>query len=153
MVEVTDSPSPSAAPPPDLHASGPGSVTLVPDCGIYRGTVTITVRNTGSPFDWGNVLVHIPTGVEVDFNAGDPGFYGCGFINGPTYYGCAGPVVPAFGGVFTRVVHLVANYAPQANAMDLGVFSVQYLAKPDSVGADPTPNDNTVTIEVLLAKA
>jgi len=32
--------------PPHLHASGPGSVALVPDCGVHRGTVTITVRNT-----------------------------------------------------------------------------------------------------------
>jgi len=32
--------------PPDLHASGPGSVALVPDCGVHRGTVTITVRKT-----------------------------------------------------------------------------------------------------------
>jgi hypothetical protein len=137
--------------PPDLHASAPGSVTLHPDGGIYRGEFTVTLKNTGSPYPWGQAFVTTQPGLEVEFTAGDPGFNGCTYITGPEYYGCVGPVVPGLGGVLTKVIHLKANYAPQPGDLALGTFSVKYVAMPETVGADPTPSDNTFTINVTLA--
>jgi len=148
---TTSRPPVAAVTAPDLHATAPSSVALHPDGGVYRGKVTVTLKNSGSPYPWGHVYVTLPPGVEVEFAAGDPGFNGCMYANGPQYYGCVGPVVPGLGGVVTNVVHLKANYAPQPGELTLGTFSVKYEAMQDSILVDPTPSDNTVTVNVTLA--
>ena len=147
---TTQPPAP-AANAPDLHASAPSSVVLHPDGGVYRGEFAVTLKNTGSPYTWGQAFVTTQPGLEVEFMGSDPGFNGCVFITGPEYYGCVGPVVPGLGGVLTNVIRLKANYAPQPGPLALGTFSVKYVAMPETVGADPTPSDNTFTINVTLA--
>ena len=140
--------------PAPLEIALPGSVTLHSDGTVYRGEFTVTVKNTGNPFTSGQVFVTAPTGIEVEFTAGDPGFNGCTYITGPEYYGCVGLVVPGLGGVVSKVVHLKGNFAPQADEVVLHGFSVRYTVMTTNGGTAPdaTPSDNTVALDVILAK-
>jgi hypothetical protein len=159
------SPGPSSArspqPPPgagsDLRLStGPGPVTLRPEGGSYRGTISIGVHNGGrQPHARTEVYVTLPVGVELDFSSGDPGFDHCVFLPPPETLRCSGEVIPAAGGERTYTIAVKANFAPQKTRTDLGDFVLRVEgAKNDGTEyPDATPADNTATVRLVLAPA
>jgi|SRR5262245_15651729 len=149
---ASSSPAKSLSNVPDLTVSGPSSLTLQSDGTIYRGQFTLTVTNLGPPYVGTLVFLTLPAGVDIDFSAGDPGFSAC--VGHPTLStpACNGPAIPAGGGVIHPVVHVKANYAPQASQLVLPGFSLQYEPTDSQANVlpDATPGNNTVTMTVVL---
>jgi hypothetical protein len=157
---VSPSTSPSPTPPPsasptgpvsgtDLHVTGPTSVTLTSDGTVYRGQFSLTITNTGDPYQGTVVYLTYPAGVSVDYEAGDPGFSECLNARPPETWFCSGPSIPAGGRVDTTV-HIVAQYAPRSTELVIQGFALRYAG---GTGADPTPADNTVVLRIVLPAA
>jgi len=140
-------PPPSAVPGADLHVTGPTMVTLEPDGTVYRGQFQVTITNSGEPYTVTGVSLTLPNGVDVDFQAGDPGFSTCVTTAPPAKWTCGGPSVPA-GGTVTHIVHLFANYAPLATPKTITGIVFRYGAT-----GDQSPDDNVLNLTVTLAAA
>jgi hypothetical protein len=148
-------PAPPPPPPPttpttlDLRVTAPSNVTMQSDGTIYRGQFTVTIANVGTPMPNGimGVRVSWPIGVQIDWQAGDPGFANCLTTSPPGWWICAGPSIPA-GGSVTKTVHLTASYAPLSSPMTIKGLMIVY-----NPVNDLTPNDNVVSVTLELPAA
>jgi hypothetical protein len=161
----TPTTAPSASPtaslslepmPADLHLVGPSEVTLTPSDGKYRGTLTLTITNTGpTPYGLTELWVTLPAGVDIDFSNAPP-FGACLLTSTPSTSECSGDPVPARGGSVTYQIQFVANYAPQADGLTLSDFDLRIQARAATsitFYPDPTPADNEIAVKIRLAPA
>jgi hypothetical protein len=146
-------PAPPPPPPPpislDLRVTAPSTVTMHSDGTIYRGQFTVTIANVGTPMPNGIMGVRLfpPTGVQIDWQAGDPGFANCLTTSPPGWWICAGPSVPA-GGSVTYTTHVTASYAPLSTPMTIKGLMIVY-----NPVNDLTPDDNVVSVTLELPAA
>jgi hypothetical protein len=141
----TAGPTSPAKTGPALRVSGPTSVTLTSDGTVYHGQLTLTVTNTGPPYSYTIVYLTAPAGVRVDFLAGDPGFGACVGAAAPETWACNGPSIPA-GGTIHPVVHVAADYGPQASDLALPGFAIRYSVGNSSPESPPAGNRVTMTV-------
>ena len=128
--------------------SGPTTAVLMQSDGtIYRGQFTVTITNAGPPYTVTFVRVFLPTGVHIDFAAGNPGFATCVTQFQPGWWGCTGPSIPS-GGTVTNTVHLTADNAPLSGPVEIHGFTLQY-----NQAVDMTPDDNVVSARLVLLPA
>ena len=86
---------PRLGPVADLHVSGPSSVTLASDGTVYRGQFNLTINNSGIPYTQTTVYLALPVGVDIDFQAGDPGFGTCVRPPSPETFACYASSIPS----------------------------------------------------------
>jgi len=138
-------PLPPPTPTGELKVSGPTTAVLMQSDGtIYRGQFTVTITNAGPPYTVTFVRVFLPTGVHIDFAAGNPGFATCVTQFQPGWWGCTGPSIPS-GGTVTNTVHLTADNAPLSGPVEIHGFTLQY-----NQAVDMTPDDNVVSARLVL---
>jgi len=157
---TSTSPTRPAGPTVDLKVTGPASFTLTPDTGenVYRGLLTITVRNLSStsPHDSEWVRVTLPLNVKTEPGPESPVQMCLGTYNPPDAppgaitWGCNPTAKTGPLGTLTWKIPIRVDIAPGSTAQTIQGFQIDVRPMLRGNEIDSRPQDNTLKTALVL---